>query len=187
MKKLLWMFLLAVLPLACTGQERFPAFPPDNVTNEMDFHQMLSQMHIKLPELTPRAEDPNRPAGSVVQNPDNPEGRYMYNGHDLNRSLFGLWDNYDDTEEGFFPGKEPWRVGTYTPISLTKMHNGKEITTADEWWNKRRPEVVKDVQECLYGFFPGEPADCAVLVRLPRQRIRRIRFQQVCHIQMQMR
>ena len=156
MKRIIWILILAALPVLAAAQERIPAFPPQVVTNDMDFQQMLQQMHIKLPDLVPRAVDPNRPAGSVVQNPDNPEGRYMYNGHDLNRSLFGLWDNYDDTEAGFFPGKEPWRVGSYTPISLTRMDNGREIRTAEDWWRLRRPEILKDVQESLFGFFPAK-------------------------------
>ena len=97
MKRIIWILILAALPVLAAAQERIPAFPPQVVTNDMDFQQMLQQMRIKLPDLVSRANDPNRPAGSVAQNPDNPEGRYMYNGHDLNRSLFGLWDNYDDT------------------------------------------------------------------------------------------
>jgi len=151
-------YLILVLSLAavpCFAQDQFPAFPPENVTNEMDFQQMLYQMGITLPDLPLRKDDPNRPEGSYVQKEDQPEGRYMYNGHDLNRTLFGLWDNYDDTEEGYFPGRDSWRAGNYTPISLTRMHNGKEITTEKEWWNKRRPEVLYDIQSCLYGFFPS--------------------------------
>lgn len=157
MKRLLITAIIALLPLMQYAQDSFPSFPPAGVTAEMDFRQMLHQMGIVLPDLVSRADDPNRPAGSVVQDPSNPEGRYMYNGHDLNRSLFGLWDNYDDTEEGFFPGKEPWRTGSYTPISLTKMHNGREIRSADDWWRLRRPEIVKDAEESLFGSFP--PAD----------------------------
>jgi len=153
-KRLFWIFLLLALPLTLSAQEGFPAFPPQNVTSEMDFRQMLHQMHIELPELVSRADDPNRPAGSVAQNPDNPEGRYMYNGHDLNRSLFGLWDNYDDTPEGFFPGRDSWRVGSYSPILLTQMDNGRVVRNADEWWRLRRPEILKDVQESLFGLFP---------------------------------
>ena len=143
--------------LLCRAQgsgESFPSVPPQNVTAEQDFRQMLFQMGITLPTLPPRAEDPNRPEGSVVQDPANPEGRYMYNGHDLNRSLFGLWDNYDDTEEGFFPGRDSWRVGKYTPIPLLKMHSGKQIRSSSEWWSLRRPEIMHDAQECLYGYFP---------------------------------
>lgn len=156
MKKIFISILLATLCFHGICQESFPAFPPAVVTNDMDFHQMLDQMNIQLPELPSRKDDPNRPEGSYMQKPDVPEGRWMYNGHDLNRSLFGLWDNYDDTEAGFFPGRDSWRVGEYTPISLTEMHNGKEIKNARQWWEKRRPEIVKDVQECLYGYFPDK-------------------------------
>lgn len=152
--------LLAALSLAlcsCAAQKKseFPAFPPQDVTREMDFHQMLHQMGIVLPELPSRAVDPNRPEGSTQMDPNNPEGRYLYNGHDLNRSLFGLWDNYDDTPAGFFPGRDAFRVGEYSPISLTTMHNGEEIRSAADWFAKRRPEIAHDVQEALYGFFPA--------------------------------
>lgn len=156
MKKTIAIVLALCLGVVALAQSEFPSRPPQDVTNEMDFNQMLYQMGITLPDLPLRGVDPNRPEGSYQQKPDEPEGRYMYNGHDLNRSLFGLWDNYDDTEEGFFPGRDSYRVGVYTPISLTKRHNGKEIKTAKDWWNKRRPEVEFDVKESLYGFFPPE-------------------------------
>lgn len=156
MKKTLILLLAMALGFSSFAQTEFPSFPPQNVSSEMDFHQMLHQMNIQLPELPLRKDDPNRPDGTYPQREDNLEGRWMYNGHDLNRSLFGLWDNYDDTEEGFFPGRDSYRVGTYTPISLTKMKNGKEIRTVNDWWKKRRPEIAHDVQESLYGFFPPE-------------------------------
>ena len=157
MRRLILALAFCCIP-AWTGlaQQSFPDFPPADVTREMDFMQMLGQMGMELPRLPDRESDPNRPEGSTAIEPGNPDSRYLYNGHDLNRSLFGLWDNYDDTAEGFFPGRDSWRVGDYTPISLTTMHDGKEIRTAEEWWNERRPEIVHDVQEALYGFFPDE-------------------------------
>lgn len=154
MKRLCISLLILLGSCAAFAQSQFPAFPPANVTNDMDFQQMLDQMNIKLPDLPLRKDDPNRQEGTFMQKPDNPEGRWMYNGHDLNRSLFGLWDNYDDTEEGFFPGRDSWRVGEYAPIDLLKMKDGKTVKNAKQWWEKRRPEIKYDLQNCLYGFFP---------------------------------
>ena len=154
MKKTLWTILLAFLPVVGFSQESFPAFPPQNVTAEMDFHQMLFQMGITLPDLPSRAVDPMRPEGSVPVNPADPEGKYRYNGMEIGRSLFGLWDNYDDTEEGLYPGKEPWRVGTYTPLPLLEMNNGKKVRSVKDWWDLRRPEIMHDAQDAIYGYFP---------------------------------
>lgn len=36
------------------------------------------------------------------------------------------------------------------------MRNGKVITTADEWWSIRCPEILKDIQEQLYGKIPSD-------------------------------
>lgn len=155
MKLFTLIFLVTALCFQARSQPLLPKFPPVNVTNEMDFNQMLHQMGITLPNLPDRKNDPNLPEGAVPTNPDNPEGSWSYNGHNLNRSVWGLWDNYDDTSRGFFPGRDSSRVGGYTPISLLKMHSGEEITSAKDWWEKRRPEITQDLQKCLYGFFPA--------------------------------
>jgi hypothetical protein len=139
------------------AQPPFPEFPPKDVDNAMDFNQMLYQMGIKLPDLPDRKDDPNLPEGAVPANPLNPDGSWSYNGHNLNRSAWGLWDNYDDVPAGFFPGRDSYRVGQYTPVSLLKMNSGEAVTSAKDWWEKRRPEIARDVQQSLYGFFP--PAD----------------------------
>ncbi|HCC51650.1 MAG TPA: hypothetical protein DEQ30_05965 [Porphyromonadaceae bacterium] len=136
------------------SQQQFPDFPPAYIDNAMDLNQMMYQMGITLPDLPLRKDDPNLPQGAVVTDPQNPEGRWTYNGHDLNRSPWGLWDNYDDIPEGFFPGRDAFRVETYTPISLLKMKDGTPVTTEKDWWEKKRPEIEYDVQHSLYGFFP---------------------------------
>jgi hypothetical protein len=135
----------------------FPAFPPKDVTSVMDRGQMLEQLGIKLPELPPIMNDPNAPKGIFPVNPANPD-RWTDSAriNNIERSVFGLWNNFSDKSSGMFPGPDSARVGVYTPIDLLKMKNGKTITTADEWWNKRRPEIVKDIEEQLYGKIPAE-------------------------------
>ncbi|MEL5893321.1 hypothetical protein AAE250_07415 [Bacteroides sp. GD17] len=140
------------------AQSAFPEFPPQNVDNNMDFNQMLYQLGITVPVLPAKADDPNRPEGSVPVDPQKPEGKWRYNGHELGRSMWGLWDNYDDTSAGFFPARDSFRVGKYTPIPLLKLKNGRQVTTAKDWWKKKRVEIAYDVQKCLYGFFPPEDA-----------------------------
>jgi hypothetical protein len=159
--KLSALLLLVVLFFSGCNQSPksgFPDFPPKNVTNLTDRDQMLEQLGIVLPQFPPKPEDPNAPKNAFPVNPSNPEGNWTDSGriNTITRSPFGLWNNYSDRSTGLFPGPDSARVGDYTPIDLLKMNNGKIITTADEWWNKRRPEIKKDLEEALYGKMPDE-------------------------------
>jgi hypothetical protein len=52
--------------------------------------------------------------------------------------------NYDESKANPYPD---------LPDVLT-LKNGKKVTTADEWWKQRRPEIEHDLQEYVYGFVP---------------------------------
>jgi len=52
--------------------------------------------------------------------------------------------NYDEAKSNPFPN---------LPDPLT-LNNGKKITTAKEWWSKRRPEIVEDFDREVYGRLP---------------------------------
>ena len=52
--------------------------------------------------------------------------------------------NYDESKANPYPN---------LPDVLT-LKNGKKVTTADEWWKLRRPEIEHDMQEYVYGFVP---------------------------------
>ncbi|HLN56226.1 MAG TPA: BACON domain-containing protein [Bacteroidales bacterium] len=135
----------------------FPAFPPNNVTNEMDRDQMLWQMGIKLPVLPSKTQDPNRPADARPVNENNPEGNWTNDlKYTVTRSAFGLWNNYSDRSTGFFPGADSARVGNYIPIDLLRTSSGMPVSSADAWWKLRRPEIFADVQEHLYGKIPPD-------------------------------
>jgi (4-O-methyl)-D-glucuronate---lignin esterase len=137
------------------GQQTFPTFPPGEVTNTMDRDQMLYQMGIQLPVLPPKSEDRNAPSNSWPADKSKPEGNWTdSNKNTITRSPFGLWNNYSDRAAGFFPGPDSSRIGDYTPIDLLKMKNGKTIKSAKQWWKNRRPEILKDLQEQLYGKIP---------------------------------
>ncbi len=52
--------------------------------------------------------------------------------------------NYDESTANPYPN---------LPDVMT-MKNGKKVTTADEWWKVRRPEIEHDMSEYVYGFVP---------------------------------
>ncbi|HEX9199017.1 MAG TPA: acetylxylan esterase [Acidobacteriaceae bacterium] len=52
--------------------------------------------------------------------------------------------NYDESKAN------PYRD---LPDVMT-LKNGKKVTTAEEWWKQRRPEIEHDMQEYVYGFVP---------------------------------
>jgi hypothetical protein len=151
------LFLSASRSFIAYGQQTFPAFPPKDVTNTMDRDQMLYQLGIVLPILPPKSEDMNAPANSWPADKSKPEGNWTdINKNTITRSPFGLWNNYSDRSTGFFPGPDSVKVGDYTPIDLLRMNNGKTVKSANQWWKKRKPEILKDLQEQMYGKIPEE-------------------------------
>lgn len=147
-------FLFLVAPVY---SQPFPDFPPENVTATMDRDQMLWQLGISFPQLPAKLQDPNAPRNAFPSDSLNPEGHWTdTQGHIITRSPFGLWNNYSDFSKGIFPGPDSTRVGFYTPIDLLKAKDGSRITTATQWWEKQRPEILKDVQEHVWGKIPPD-------------------------------
>ena len=52
--------------------------------------------------------------------------------------------NYDEAKANPYPD---------LPDVMT-LKNGKKVTSAEEWWKQRRPEIERDMQEYVYGFVP---------------------------------
>jgi len=52
--------------------------------------------------------------------------------------------NYDESKANPYPN---------LPDPLT-LKNGKKVTTASDWWSKRRPEIVEDFDREVYGRVP---------------------------------
>lgn len=50
-------------------------------------------------------------------------------------------------------------VGNYTLPDVLKMSNGQLVKTAADWTAKRRPEILKLIEETQFGKAPGKPAD----------------------------
>jgi hypothetical protein len=58
-------------------------------------------------------------------------------------------------------GQEAWKgnhdeaqVGSYSLPDVLTLSNGKKVTTADEWRNRRRPEILKLLESNMYGPTP---------------------------------
>ena len=142
--RILFVALIPVFLSPPAARAQFPSFPPADVTATQDRDQMLWQLGISFPELPPRLEDPNRPKNAWPRDAANPEGNWTdADDNTITRSSFGLWVTYDDDN-----------AGDYTPIDLLKMKDGTRVTTPDQWWTKRRPEMFRDVQELVWGVMP---------------------------------
>jgi hypothetical protein len=145
----------------------FPDFPTLPISTTVDRDQMLCQLGYMLPTPPPRLLDPNRPPNAWPTQPANPDGANWTDasGNTINRgSLGGLWVTYDG--EGGPAAAGGYGFGTgdnlatdgwqYTPIDLLKMNDGTSISTTDEWWTKRRPEMFEAIKDELYGSFPDK-------------------------------
>lgn len=52
--------------------------------------------------------------------------------------------NYDESQANPYPE---------LPETL-RLKNGKQVTSADQWWKQRRPEIVEDMEREVYGRLP---------------------------------
>ncbi len=51
------------------------------------------------------------------------------------------------------------KTGAYTLPDPLRLANGQPVTDAKTWFDQRRPEILKLIQENQYGRCPGRPAD----------------------------
>lgn len=58
---------------------------------------------------------------------------------------------------GFPVNYEEEKVGTYTLPDLLTFADGKRVTNANDWTKKRRPEILKLVEEIQFGKTPPAP------------------------------
>jgi hypothetical protein len=65
-------------------------------------------------------------------------------GRDANNKESPYYVNYDESKANPYPN---------LPDPLT-LKNGKKVTKAADWWNKRRPEIVEDFDREIYGRVP---------------------------------
>jgi hypothetical protein len=126
-------------------------------TSEQDRNQMMQQLGLSFPRIPAKLFDPNRPVNTWPSDQSSPQGNWTDSaGHIITTSGYGLWNNYSDNSSGLFPGPDSTKLGDYTPINLLKMKDGTIITTSAQWWSQRRHEILKDVQEQVWGLIPPD-------------------------------
>ncbi|HEV8560710.1 MAG TPA: cadherin domain-containing protein [Actinophytocola sp.] len=152
---------VGVRPAGAEPAGPFPELPSASTTTNEDRLQMLWQLGIERPVLPARAEDPNRPPNIRPQDPANPEGNWTDAlGHFVTRADFGQWITYDDAtgpaggSASPFGDYGPFSSPRYPDIELLKLNGGAPVRTPEDWWTRRRPEILRDVQEHLYGHIP---------------------------------
>ncbi|MDB4912970.1 MAG: glycoside hydrolase family 3 domain protein [Gemmatimonadetes bacterium] len=115
--------------------------------SEADRKAMLDLLGIKdpPPPATTGDKDPNR-RPELVQRPNAPTNNwYDAAGNTYVRSQWGNWNNYDESRAG---------PTVATPDPLV-MKNGTRVTSAAQWWSKRRPEILNDFLTEIYGKTPA--------------------------------
>lgn len=140
----------------------FPEMPSAAITTTEDRAQMLWQLGMTEPALPPRAADPNRPPNARPVDPANPEGNWTDPlGHTVARAAFGQWITYDS--DAGLAGGAVSPFGDYGPLSepryrdipLLSTKDGDPVRTPEDWWLRRRREILRDVQDHLYGRIPA--------------------------------
>ncbi len=109
---------------------------------QQDWHHMLNVLNITLPDLPPTAKDPNRPANTFQKKGSS--NWYDSLGHVYIRSAWGKWVNYDESKANPY---------SHLPNPLV-LDNGQKISSSATWWNKKRPEIVRDFNNEIYGEVP---------------------------------
>lgn len=69
-----------------------------------------------------------------------------------------LPDYPDDVNSGIPVNYTEAKVGEYTLPDLLVTNEGEPVRNAAEWYNKRRPELLRIVAENQFGRAPGKPA-----------------------------
>lgn len=140
---------------------QFAPVPNGDTTAAEDRAQMLAQLGITEPALPPKASDPNAPPNVWPVDPENPEGNWTDAlGHFVARSSFGQWTSYDD-DTGLAGGAVspfgafgPYSHPRYPDIELLRMRNGRRVKSPRDWWMARRPEILRLVEENVFGRIP---------------------------------
>jgi hypothetical protein len=75
----------------------------------------------------------------------------------VSSSIYGQKENLNTVVAGFPVNYDEAHVGAYTLPDVLKMQNGKEVTDAKTWTEKRRSEIVKLFEEYQFGKMPPRP------------------------------
>jgi len=124
-----------------TPEQRNEYFAKMRSASVADWQKMMNLLDIKLPKLPPPEEDPKRPKNLTQKKGSTnwyDEAGYLYV-----RSDWGSWSNYDEKN-----------TGEYTVPDPLVLKDGSPVNNANSWWTKRRPEILHDFLNEIYGNTP---------------------------------
>lgn len=125
-----------------TAAERQAYLQKINAASYQDRKQMLDKLGIVLPQLPNDSLDPKRPP-HIFKKPGNNSWTDSA-GQFYARSEWGAWTNYEEA-----------KAGSYTLPDPLVLKNGQRVKTAQDWWKKRRPEILQDYLTEIYGKIPA--------------------------------
>lgn len=126
-----------------TPEERNAYMAKLNAASAQDRKRMLDQLGIVLPQLPPDSLDPKRPP-HIFKRPGSNSWTDSA-GQFYARSDWGAWTNYAEAS-----------AGTYSLPDPLVLKNGQKVTSARDWWTKRRPEILHDFETQVYGKIPAK-------------------------------
>ncbi len=124
-------------------KERAAYFAKIDRESYQNWTRMIDILHIKLPKLPPAAKDPNRPK-DTYQKKGSSNWYGKKRGDLYTRSAWDTWNNYDEAKANPYP-KLP------NPFV---MSDGKPVKNAAMWWKVRRPQIVREFNNEIYGWAP---------------------------------
>ncbi|QJW89442.1 acetylxylan esterase [Spirosoma taeanense] len=125
-----------------TPEERTAYMNRMREASQADWQKMMNRLNLVLPSLPPPADDPKRPA--FLKPKEGTTNWFDQAGNTHVRSGWGNWTNYDETTSSHYSLPDP-----------LKLKNGKPVTTANEWWKQRRPEILNEYQTEIFGKTPA--------------------------------
>jgi (4-O-methyl)-D-glucuronate---lignin esterase len=126
-------------------EERSAYFAKVNAESYQNWMKMIDLLQIELPKnLPPPSQDPNRPKFTFQK--QGSSNWYDRSGNTYTRSAWGTWNNYDEAKANPYPN---------LPNPLT-FNDGKPVKNAEMWWKERRPQIVRDFDNEIYGWAPKE-------------------------------
>ncbi len=124
-----------------TPEQRQAMLQKQQLATNADRQRMMALVGVSEPTLPPPADDPRRPANTSPR-PNTPNW-YDASGNFFVRSSWGAWTNNDEAKSGSYTLPDPLR-----------LKNGQRVTTPAQWYTQRRPEILADFANEIYGRIP---------------------------------